>query len=51
MSAAPCKFRGPYLPVGDVDWVCTTHDVYLDWDRTGPPSHKTMHCPNERTDR
>lgn len=24
-----CKKRGPYYPVGDVEWECLTHDVML----------------------
>lgn len=23
----PCDIRGPYYPVGDIDWMCRTHDV------------------------
>lgn len=24
---ASCHIKGPYYPVGDIDWVCTTHNV------------------------
>jgi hypothetical protein len=24
---SPCKIRGPYLPVGDIDWHCRVHKV------------------------
>ena len=28
--AEGCRFKGPYYPVGDVDWVCVTHNVLLE---------------------
>jgi hypothetical protein len=23
----PCRIVGPYYPIGEVDWMCRTHDV------------------------
>lgn len=43
-----CKKRGPYLPVGDVEWECLTHDVELvrTHGRWGTPaSREEMACP------
>lgn len=25
--ATDCKIKGPYLPVGDIDWECSTHKI------------------------
>lgn len=27
MADEPCRITGPYLPVGDTDWVCRVHKV------------------------
>lgn len=31
-----CKIVGPYLPVGDTDWECRTHDVLAELRDTAP---------------
>jgi hypothetical protein len=43
-----CVKRGPYLPIGDTDWVCVTHDVDLvrvagEWGTQG--KRDEMECP------
>jgi hypothetical protein len=43
-----CKYRGPYLPFGDTEWVCTTHNVELHrvagvWGTSAKRSE--MRCP------
>lgn len=43
-----CRKRGPYLPLGDTDWVCLTHNVELirvtgTWGT--PPTRNQMICP------
>jgi len=43
-----CKKRGPYLPVGDIEWECVTHKVELVrisgvWGT--PASREQMVCP------
>jgi len=41
-----CKIRGPYYPVGDVDWICETHDSMVELaDRSKPMSKKNARCP------
>ena len=43
---APCWIAGPYLPVGDVDWVCRTHgDVICLNDTDEPPRRAILRCP------
>lgn len=41
-----CKFRGPYDPVGDIDWICETHGVSL-YRRPGSDveGFKGLYCP------
>ena len=43
-----CRFRGPYLPVGDLEWECLTHGVELrrvagTWGT--PAKRSDMACP------
>lgn len=48
MPDPTCRKRGPYLPVGDVDWVCLTHDVDLirvDGGWGTSPRKQDMLCP------
>lgn len=41
-----CKFKGPYYPVGDIDWVCVTHGADLGRvDPNGPWSKSNLYCP------
>ena len=44
-----CEKRGPYLPYGDTDWVCLTHDVLLEPTRPfikgKSYSREEMRCP------
>ena len=42
-----CRKHGPYYPVGDVDWTCSTHNALLQYDYSigGPPSKTSMVCP------
>lgn len=48
VAAQPCVKRGPYLPIGDTDWVCVTHRVDLvriagEWGTQG--KRDEMECP------
>lgn len=37
-STQECKFRGPHLPYGDVDYECTTHYTLLQFHTNLAPS-------------
>ncbi len=53
MTLAPfpiCDIRGPYLPVGDTDWECRTHNVLAELrdpdNYPGPPAKRVhVYCP------
>jgi hypothetical protein len=50
VAGSPCRIVGPYLPAGDVDWMCRTHDVpaiLLDASRYGHDGlrREDFRCP------
>lgn len=50
--ADDCKKRGPYLPIGEDEWVCDTHNAALVWDSSlGVQSKASMICPQGRAGR
>ena len=46
------KIKGPYLPIGETDWMCVTCDTYAvlkDLSRMGASNIRKdeLYCPND----
>ena len=47
-TSRPCRASGPYLPIGKIDWECSTHQVELDRDAALMDQHHSLggwSCP------
>lgn len=53
INKGPCEIKGPYYPLGDVDWECRTHKVVavlVDPSRYGASDlrREDFKCPVEQ---